>query len=141
MRLRYELQVQTGGKFIDGKKTSFIKEFAAANEHLDMEQIDKVVSQCLDRYHDKYLEYPRGHMNMITAMEELGELAEAISRRIRGRVSDNYDILQEMADVIIAIWCIGENWSISHSDIRKAVNVKIGQEMNRIAQHTKGLPT
>ena len=63
----------------------FIKQFVAAKPGLDMEHIDMVISQCLDRCHDKFPEYPRGHMNLMTTMEEAAELVEAISRRMRGR--------------------------------------------------------
>lgn len=119
----------------------FIKQFVAAKPGLDMEHIDMVISQCLDRCHDKFPEYPRGHMNLMTTMEKAAELVEAISRRMRGRTDDNYDILQEMADVIMAIWCVAQIYGISHESIEKAINVKIGQEVSRIEDHSHGLKT
>lgn len=100
-----------------------------------------VISQCLDRCHDKFPEYPRGHMNLMTTMEEAAELTESISRRMRGRTQDNYDILQEMADVIMAIWCVAQIYGISHESIEKAINVKIEQEKDRIVQHAQGRET
>lgn len=80
-------------------------------------------------------------MNLMTTMEEAAELVEAISRRMRGRTDDNYDILQEMADVIMAIWCVAQIYGISHESIEKAINVKIGQEVSRIEDHSHGLKT
>lgn len=119
----------------------FISRFAITKPGLDMSNIDNIISACLDRCHDKYPEYPRGHMNLVTTMEESAELVEAISQRMRGRTSDNYDILQEMADVIMAIWCVAQIYDISHEDIQKAINVKIGQEIERIMDHANGLKT
>lgn len=113
----------------------FIKQFVAAKPGLDMEHIDMVISQCLDRCHDRFPEYPRGHMNLVAAIEETAEFAESVSRRMRGRTQDNYDILQEMADVIIAIWCVAQIYGISHESMEKAINVKIEQEKDRIVQH------
>lgn len=119
----------------------FIKQFVAAKPGLDMEHIDMVISQCLDQCHDKFPEYPRGHMNLMTTMEEAAELTESISRRMRERTQDNYDILQKMADVIIAIWCIAQIYGISHESIEKAINVKIEQEVGRIEDHSHALKT
>ena len=80
-------------------------------------------------------------MNLMTTMEEAAELTESISRRMRGRTQDNYNILQEMADVIIAIWCVAQIYGISHESIEKAINVKIEREKDRTVQHAQGRET
>lgn len=85
--------------------------------------------------------FERGHMNLITTMEEAAELTEAISLRMRGRVTDNYGVLEEMADVIMAIWCVGQILGISHEDIQKAINVKIDREALRIRDHKAEMET
>lgn len=123
------------------EKFLFTQQFVSTKPGLDMKDIDTVVSQCIDRVHDEFPEYPRGHMNLVTTMEEAAEFAESISRRMRGRTDDNYDILQEMADVIIGILCTAQIYGISHESIEKAVNVKIKQEKDRIMQHIKDRET
>lgn len=123
------------------ERQKFINNFHTASDSLDMEYINKVIAGALDRFQDKFPQYERGHMNVITTMEETAELIEAISRRLRGRTDDNFDILQEMGDVIIAIWIVARIFGISHTDIKKAINVKIGQEVIRIRQHEQGLET
>lgn len=122
-------------------REAFIQQFQMADGYLDMNRIDQIISECLDRCHDKYPEFERGHMNLITTMEEAAELTEAISLRMRGRVTDNYGVLEEMADVIMAIWCVGQILGISHEDIQKAINVKIDREALRIRDHKAGMET
>lgn len=116
-------------------RQEFIKKFTSASDSLNQTHIDETISKCLDRCHDLYPEYERGHMNVMSTMEELAELTEAISRRMRKRVTDNYDILQEIGDVYLSILCIAEIFNISHEDIRKAINVKTDREAGRIKQH------
>lgn len=123
------------------ERQEFISSFHRASDILDMGHIDKTITECLDRCHDKFPQYERGHMNLITTMEETAELVESISRRLRRRTEDNFDVLQEMGDVIIAIWAVAQIFDIPHADIRKAINVKIGQEITRIEQHKQGLDT
>ena len=41
----------------------------------------------------------------------------------------------------MAIWCVAQIYGISHESIEKAINVKIGQEVGRIEDHSHGLKT
>ena len=118
-------------------RQKFIEKFVTASDSLDQAYINETVSKCLDRCHDLYPEYERGHMNIMSTTEELAELTEAISQRVRKRVTDNYDILQEIGDVYLSILCIAEIFNISHEDIRKAINVKTDREAGRIKEHFK----
>lgn len=74
-----------------------------------------------------YPDFPEGHFNCTSAMEELAELISVISQRMRGR-ADNYDILEEMADVILSILCVSKVYGITKEDICRAVNVKLKRE-------------
>lgn len=122
-------------------RQEFIKLFEKASDNIDIDRINEVIFGCLDRYHDKYPQYERGHMNIMAAMEESAEFIEALSRRERGRTQDNYDILEEAADILIAIWCAGHKYGFSHKDIIKAVNVKIDREFERIRDHKMDMET
>lgn len=119
-------------------REKFIEKFDTASDTLDMKHIDTVISDCLDRLHDKY-QNNLNHMIVISTMEESGEYIQALSQRMRGRVEDNYDILQEIGDNILDMLCIGRLFGISHKDIKKAINVKLDREAGRIEQHRQGL--
>lgn len=122
-------------------KQEFITKFNGVEAVLDMEHVDEVITSCIDRVHDKYPQYERGCMNINSAMEEAAEFIQALSIRKRGRTKDNYNILEEAADVIMAIWCVGQIYGFSHEELLKAINVKIEREVERIEQHKQGLYT
>lgn len=61
----------------------------------------------------------------IIAMEELSELQKEVSKKIRNKKEDNYDLLQEIADVLICIGCLTQEYNISSDDVNKALNVKL----------------
>ncbi len=65
----------------------------------------------------------RGHRNLIIAMEELSELSRELSKRLRGK-GDPYRILEELADVQLAIYYVQEICGISDGELNKAINVK-----------------
>jgi NTP pyrophosphatase (non-canonical NTP hydrolase) len=121
------------------ERHKFIREFRKAQPELDMEYADSVASGCLDRCHDRFPDYPRGHMNMVSSMEECAEFTEALSQRMRGRTDDNWGILEEMADVILSFMCVAQIYHISHEDIIKALNIKLDRESARIEDHLAGI--
>lgn len=124
---------------MDGKE--FIEKFCRASGELDMKRIGAIITGCVNRCDDKYPQYEHGHMNIVSTMEECAELIEAISRRMRGRTDDNFEVMEEIGDVILSILCVAEIFGISHMDIRKAINVKMDREAGRIEQHLKGIET
>lgn len=71
---------------------------------------------------------PRGHRNLIIVMEELSELAKEISKELRGKGGAT-SILEELADVQLALYYVQEIVGIEDDDIQKAMAVK----MNRLA--------
>lgn len=115
-------------------RSNFIEQFSTASDQIDMARIDAVITGCVARVDKKYPQYEHGHMNIVSTTEECAELTEAIVHRMRGRAQDNFDVLEEMADVILSILCVGEIFGISHEDIRKAVNVKADREAGRIKE-------
>ena len=66
----------------------------------------------------------RGHYDLIICMEELNELAQALSKQLRGQ-GDRWNILEEIADVLLCIGYIKEILNIDDDDIVKAMNVKV----------------
>ena len=68
---------------------------------------------------------------MIIVMEELAELSQAISKQLRNK-GDYYNLIEEMADVIICLQIIKDNYNISKEDLIKSINTKIDRIDNRI---------
>lgn len=122
-------------------RQEFIQTFDEAPDELDMASIQCIVRGCLERCHDKYPQYELGHMNIISTAEELAECTTAISRRVRGRTQDNYEILEEMGDVFLSLMCIAQIFGISETEIKKAINAKAHREAMRIEKHKQGLET
>lgn len=115
-------------------KGEFIELFENAPDEIDTDYIKRVISACLDRCHIQYPMYERGHMNLMSTMEECGELIEAISRRKRGRTEDNYELLEEMGDVILSILCVAEVFGITYNEIIRAINAKAERDELRSEQ-------
>lgn len=67
---------------------------------------------------------PRVHRNLITVIEELAELSKEISKQLRGK-GDQYNILEELADVQLCIYYIQEICDINNDDLYKAINIKM----------------
>lgn len=121
-------------------RQDFIEKFNTVSADIDMKHIDEIISGTLSRLHDKYQDLDK-HMLVISTMEESAEYTEALFQRMRGRVKDNYDILQEMGDVILGMLCISQIFGISNENIRKAINVKIEREAGRNELHKQGFET
>ena len=65
----------------------------------------------------------------IRAMEECGELIQAISKSERDRTSDEYydNLKKEMADVIISIAALCSRYHIDHNYINDAIDEKLNR--------------
>lgn len=115
-------------------RDKFIKEFGKASDHLNEDRAYDIMLNCIRRQREKY-----GKLSdtiiPVAVMEECAELSEAISHKIRGREEDNYELLQEMADVLIDILALAIIHDIPKDDVIKAVNVKLDREAERIRQH------
>ena len=66
---------------------------------------------------------PRGHRNLIIGVEELAELAQQVSKQIRGK-GDRVAIIEESADVLLSIRYIQEIVGITDDELNRAVAVK-----------------
>lgn len=66
----------------------------------------------------------RGHRNLIIVMEELSELSKEISKQLRDK-GDQYNILEELADVQLGIYYVQEICGINNENLHKAMNIKM----------------
>lgn len=57
-------------------------------------------------------------------MEELSELQKEISKTLRGK-GDRVSVIEEYADVMVALLYIKDIFNISDIEINKAMNVKV----------------
>lgn len=115
-------------------RNKFIEEFHKASVRLDKDRAYDIMSNCIRRQREQYGD-KADVVLPVAIMEECAELSEAISHKIRGREEDNYELLQEMADVLIDILALGIINGISEEDMIQAINVKLDREAERIRQH------
>lgn len=65
------------------------------------------------------------------AIEELAELAQVISKQIRG-FNDRMGLLEEMADVCICLEFLKCIFKITPEELQKAVDVKLQRERSKL---------
>lgn len=76
--------------------------------------------------------------NKVRIIEELAELQKEIAKDLRNhltpetRVIDTKNILEEFADVVIELHMLKEIYNISDSELDKAINEKMEQNMERL---------
>lgn len=103
-------------------RSEFVKKFKNASEDINYDYHHKIINASIDAFEsdDKF----RGETNLIIAMEEFAELAQEISKKLRGEKS-NTGILEESADAMLCIKYIQLICGISNKDLKKVMNVKI----------------
>lgn len=67
----------------------------------------------------------------VIVMEELAELQQQISKKIRYRNPCKYDILEEMADVYIGLEYLKRIFDLDERSIKKAIDIKLIREKER----------
>ncbi len=103
-------------------REKFITLLGTTEEIIDMKWIEDVLKQSVSA--NKNDGNQRGHRNLIIVMEELSELSKEISKKLRGK-GDKYRILEELADVQLAIFYVQEICGISNEDLHRAMNIKV----------------
>lgn len=103
-------------------KEKFVEKLENADTFVDIEYIRGVLSRSIDAKPNKA--NPRGHNNLIIVMEELAELSQAVAKKLRGK-GDYNSILEELADVQLAIYYVQEICGIQDDELNKAINVKV----------------
>ena len=69
-------------------------------------------------------------LNCTIAMEEFAELAQQVSKQIRG-YGDRIGLIEEMADAYICLKLLESIFNISPEDMQKAIDVKMDRERKR----------
>lgn len=69
----------------------------------------------------------------LIAMEECGELIQAISKAKRGKLNKD-NLTEEIADVLICIHWLQKIYNITMSDIYNWVNIKEDRIMDKLAR-------
>lgn len=71
-----------------------------------------------------------GSLNMVVVMEELAELQQEISKMLRNKGS-KIGLIEELADVLLAIPYVQDIFNISDDDLVKAMNAKLERQNER----------
>ena len=63
----------------------------------------------------------------VIAMEEAAEYSQAVSKTLRGldNLNSDYNLIEEMADVILSMFSVMLDYDISEEEIKKAIKIKI----------------
>lgn len=69
--------------------------------------------------------------HIIICIEECSELQQTLTKLIRGKTEDKMHILEEMADVTLAIKYLQNNLNISDEELNKAICVKAKRNYDR----------
>lgn len=67
----------------------------------------------------------------VIVMEELAELQQQISKKIRYDNRNNTELLEEMADVYIGLEYLKRIFDLDEVSIKKAIDVKLSREKER----------
>jgi NTP pyrophosphatase (non-canonical NTP hydrolase) len=66
--------------------------------------------------------------------EEVSELTIEISKRLRGRTTDNAGIIEELADVIICVDLMRHMFGITPEQVNEAINEKMKKFDNQVCK-------
>lgn len=102
-------------------REKFISQLGNEDENINMNWVLDVLNKSVDSNLSDG--NPRGHRNLIIVMEELSELSKEVSKELRGK-GDQYNILEELADVQLGIYYVQEICGINNEDLHKAMNIK-----------------
>lgn len=69
--------------------------------------------------------------HVIICIEECSELQQTLTKLIRGKTENKMHILEEMADVILAIKYLQNKLNISDEELNKAICVKAKRNYDR----------
>ena len=87
----------------------------------------------MSRQNPDYLKATENHSELCTliAMEECGELIQAISKAKRGKLNKD-NLTEEIADVFICLHWLQKIYDISRADISEWMNIKEERILDRI---------
>ena len=92
------------------------------NIDLPVEEIKRVSGRSLKRLGDITIS--------VIAMEEAAEYSQAVSKKLRGldNLNSDYNLIEEMADVILSMSSVMLAYGISEEEIKKAMKIKMDRQ-------------
>ena len=104
------------------RRELFTELFDKASTEVDLETLRNEEIRTLDD--DVIYIGHAGTRNLIIVMEELSELQQQLSKYLRGK-EDHLGLVEEVADVLMALNYVKHVCNISDDEINKAINVKL----------------
>lgn len=98
----------------------FLEKMGRDIEPLEKEKIMDIIDRSVSKTDSVT---PRGHRNLIIVTEELAELTQEVSKKLRGK-ENYYNLLEEMADVQLALYYLQNICGICDEDLQKAIRIK-----------------
>lgn len=98
----------------------------APSTPIGLEDMNAIIKDSLSPAGENF----EGFMNLIIVNEELSECQQEISKYLRGE-RHYYHLLEEVADVLIAMKYVQEICHIPDNDINRAINVKLDRQIER----------
>ncbi len=107
-------------------RKAFEEKFDKSSDKLDFSRMDKIIKKSLR----PLPENTDGTKNLVIVIEEFMEIAQEISKYLRGE-SDKIGIIEELADAYLSIKYIQKICDISDKQLQKAINVKLDRQNER----------
>ena len=109
-------------------KKNFFEQMKSGINFSEQEKFD-IISESLKRCPKR--------IKTVVCMEELAELTQELSKQIRNE-GNYYGLLEEIADVYICLGMIRRLYDIEPAIMKKAIDVKLAREKERIKTNTIG---
>lgn len=110
-------------------KKKFLEEMGKERAPLEKEEVLGIIDRSVSEADSSN---PRGHRTLIIVTEELAELAQEVSKKLRGR-NNYYNLLEEMADVQLGLYYLQNICGISDEELQKAIGIK-AERVDKIVQ-------
>lgn len=122
-------------------KEKFVEKFNEVETKLTLSNIENTIIRIKENSKKSvdadshYDDFPYGHQKLINCMEELAELTQELSKKLRG-IDDKMNLIQELADVTTCIFLIKHICDISDEDLLKGIIVKLDRMDEVISKYS-----
>ena len=100
-------------------KKKFEEELKTVSNQVNKDVVKSILSDSISNEFGQ----PIGQRNLIIVMEELAELSQAVAKELRMK-GDKINLLEEMADVQLALYYLQTICGVSDDALNRAINVK-----------------
>ena len=115
-------------------KTEFLNKMGSDDRVLTKEEIREILKRSISKPNEIN---PRGHQNLIIVVEELAELSQEVTKELRGKREDYYSLVEEMADVYLALEYLQEICGVEDATLQKAISIKAKRVDEKIRKYGK----